>query len=100
MTQSFVLQNLSLSIQESYEPNPGAYKGRIKFRGVYGEIEIQLDTKLSAEVLKLCADSLSRATKELASTMTAAVFNSVPAIQDKTKTGPVVAPEQSDDIPF
>lgn len=63
----------------------GEYVGTLKVSGQHGDIQIQLDAQLSADVLKLCAESLTRATKELASSMTVAVFEAAGlAIEDKT----------------
>lgn len=68
----------------SYRPNAGAYEGQIKYRGEHGTIQIQLDAQLSHEVLKLVAESLTRATKELANDLTAAVFEQTsPALENK-----------------
>ena len=68
------VEYVNIQRNASYDPRPGEYKGRIKFKGQHGEVEIQLDNKLSNEVLRLCAESLTRATKDLAQNLTAAVF--------------------------
>ena len=79
------LESISISLNE-YGQKAGTYDGRIKYRGEYGTTEIYLDAKLSEEVLKLCAESLVRATKELAQNLTAAVFESagIAALEDRS----------------
>ncbi len=79
------LQSINISRTASYSPRPNEYEGTITIKGQHGTIQVILDNKLSSEVLKLCADSLTRATKELAQNLTAAVFeNAGPAIEDKS----------------
>ena len=68
------LQYINIRRNESYEARPGQFKGTLQFKGKHGQVEIPLDETLSAEVLKLCSASLTRATKDLANNLTAAVF--------------------------
>jgi hypothetical protein len=62
------LESLSVAYQD-YGPQKGTYRGEIKFVGEYGSTQIRLDAQLSAELIKLCAASLVRQTKETADVM-------------------------------
>ena len=79
------LEHLRISQNPSYHSRPGEYTGNLKFKGAHGEVEIPLDNALSREVLKLCAESLARATKDIAQNLTASVFENagLPAIENK-----------------
>lgn len=81
-----ILEYLRVERNASYAPRPGEYKGTMKFQGDHGSVEIPLDEELSQEVLKLCAESLTRATKTLASTLTAEMISQVVVvgIEDKS----------------
>jgi hypothetical protein len=68
------LQYIRITMNESWQANPGQYKGELKYNGQHGAVEVQLDEELSAEVLKLVGESLTRATKELVTGLSAAVF--------------------------
>lgn len=70
------IERIVISEVPSYKPLAGSYEGEIKFVGSHGTIEVQLDAALCATVLKVCADSLVKATKELAQNMTSEVFES------------------------
>lgn len=49
-------------------------EGSLRFAGTHGNVEVKLDEKLSGDILKLIAESMARATKELANNITAQVF--------------------------
>lgn len=68
------LSNIEIHKRQSYEGGSGTYLGKIKIIGQYGEVVINLDQQLCADVLKLCAASLVRATKDIADNMSASVF--------------------------
>lgn len=68
------VERLEVHRRESYEEGVGTFKGTLRVKGAYGGIELILDSQLSEDVLKLCAESLTRATRELAQNMTAAVL--------------------------
>lgn len=76
-----VMQSLHISRNESYEALPGQYKGRVSYKGQHGSLELPLDERLSEEILKLVADSIVRASKDLANQLTAATITQAAAGQ-------------------
>ena len=65
------LENLQISRCASYTDRPNDYEGSIKFKGVYGEVKINLDNQLSRRVLEICAEAMTQATRILATHLTA-----------------------------
>jgi hypothetical protein len=80
-----------------YGPDKGTYSGEVKFAGEHGTVNVKLDHALSAEVLKLCAESMTRATKELADNLTAEVFEQAGMALLDIKPG---QPPSGKDTPF
>ncbi len=71
--------------QESYGPRKGEYTGTCKFKGQHGTVEIMLDHAFSSSLLKLVADSVVRASKDLAQNLTAETFAHIGGqIEDKS----------------
>ncbi len=68
------LEWLRIERNPAYSARPGEYKGTLKYQGDHGTVEIPLDNALSNEVLKLAAESITRASKDIAQNLTAAVL--------------------------
>lgn len=68
------LQYLSISKRASYEKGykEGDYKGTVTYSNEAGKIELNLSPALSAAVLVVVADNLVAASREVATTLTAA----------------------------
>lgn len=62
-----------LGITQDYM-SPGAFTGQLTFESGQGSVTVKLDNALSAAVLSLIASSMVRATRNLADTLTAQVF--------------------------
>lgn len=67
------LEYISITKNPHYGARPEEFKGQVKYRSQHGTVEIQLDNKLSVEVLKLVAESITRASRDIADNLTAAV---------------------------
>lgn len=73
--------------RNTYGPRQGEYSGTMCITGYYGEIHLNLDGKLSAEIIKLVAESLVRASQDVANNMTKDIIESqnlLPAPEEDT----------------
>lgn len=71
------LKSLYISIQESWQPHPGAYSGSVEFTGKLGDVKVALDAELSAKVLAVVAVNLVDAAKEMGALLTSQVIDQV-----------------------
>lgn len=71
----------SLSIREDWQ-HPGEYKGELKYKGTFGEIQLHLDAGLSKAILAVVADQLVESSKTLAQNLTAEVITQ-PRLESK-----------------
>lgn len=71
------LESLSISPVSSWEPNykEDSYKGRIKYVGQHGAIEINLTPEFTKKLIAIIAEDLVVASKEVANNLTADVLN-------------------------
>jgi len=67
-----------------YGSDKGQLRGKVKFASKYGEVELALDEETSAQIVKLCADGIVRAGREIAKVMAADVLDglALPAPDD------------------
>jgi len=68
------LNKLSIH-RETYGPSMGKLYGKIEFEGPHGKIEIPLDEVLSQEIVRLCADGITRMSRDVAENLTADVID-------------------------
>jgi hypothetical protein len=68
-----------LNVNEDWK-NPGAYTGELHFKGQYGSVTIKLTPELSKKILALVAEDMVKATRELATTLTADVLSGATAL--------------------
>ena len=94
MTQQIQLTTINISLQ-TYGPNEGKYTGEVRFKGVYGAVEIVLSPSISEKILALCAEGLMQNTRELAETLTANIL-----VSQTTLPAPAPKETTDDDIPF
>jgi len=80
MSTGLVLKRFEVNRNPSYVSEPGSYSGEVVFDNDGSSIKIRLDAQLSSEILKLCAESMTRATKALANDITAQIINQAAAI--------------------
>ena len=92
------LQVSSISIQKTW--NKDTYDGVICFTSEQGSVSVKLDNELSNQVLKLCAESMTRVTKELADNLTASIFEQAGVPQIESKEPSRNAADDIDDLPF
>ncbi len=76
----------NLSIYRQYN---GALEARAEFEGPLGSVKLVLDEQTADEMLRVCADAIVRASRNVAENLTASVIEhaSVPAIPDGRETG-------------
>ena len=71
--------------KEEWGANKGKVMGTIEFKGAIGKIELVLSDEDCREILRLCASRLVAQSKEIATSMTAAVIeNAGMQIEDKS----------------
>lgn len=80
-----ILDQLSITKNTTYDPNPSGYKGHIRFRGAYGAIELALNHELSAQILAIVGNNAVDSAKQLAQNLSTDVFT-VPALESKSAT--------------
>lgn len=78
-----ILEQLTITKNNSYDPIPTGYKGQIRIKGKYGAIELSLNHELSAKILAIIGNNAVDSAKELAENLSADVFT-VPAIAGKS----------------
>lgn len=84
------LSNLSIFRNGSY------FNATVTFQGEYGEVKLQLDKKMSDEVVQVCADAIIRASRTVAERMTEATIQDItPALADQSEEL-----EPDDEIPY
>lgn len=66
-----ILEQLTIRRNESYETNPGSYRGEIKFKNQYGEIKLHLNEETSKKILAVVAEQMVISSRELATNLTA-----------------------------
>ncbi len=66
--------------RDEYGPNKGRLSGKVEFTGQNGAVVLPLDDDLSKQVIAVCADSLVRASKDLANNLTAEIISATPAL--------------------
>jgi hypothetical protein len=66
------IASLNISERQTYEPGyrPNAYKATIKYKGNYGEVTVNLTPDLTTKVMRVIADELVAASKEIANDLT------------------------------
>jgi hypothetical protein len=74
------LEQLHVS-RDAYGETKGQLRGRVEFTGSYGKVELALDEELSLRIVRICADAIVAASREVAEKMTAEVIEgSVPQL--------------------
>lgn len=88
-----ILEQLTITKNSSYSPNPDGFSGQLRFKSQYGAIELQLTPDLSAKILAVVGANAVEASKQIAQNLSADVF-SVPAIE--SKPAPVSKPDDEE----
>lgn len=72
-----------LHIEEipSYVDSSGNYRGKIKFSGNNGVVEIHLNHERIKKILAVVADALVETSKDVAENLTAEIINQVPMLE-------------------
>lgn len=77
-----IVERLEITKNMRYEANPNGYKGRIRFSGEHGEIELALSHELSTKILAIVGQNAVDFAKDLATNLAADVFTA-PALEAK-----------------
>ncbi len=68
------ITKLYITRGEKFSKHPGRLSGKVEFSSVDGEVALNLDEQTSAEIVKLCADGIIRASSAVANLMTADII--------------------------
>lgn len=84
------LKSLSISLNASYEDNPGKYTATIKHEGERGSVELILDSKASEALLACCGQVITEFSHKACLVLEADIKQSVleakqaPALEQET----------------
>lgn len=79
------LTSITIQRNNTWDPHPENFTGKVAYKSKHGEVTVNLDPKLSQEVLKLIADSLVRQSKIFAKDITAETIMQVGGVLEAPK---------------
>ncbi len=68
-----ILEQLTIT-RSTYGPDKGRMSGRVKFSSAAGTVELQLGEEVSRAIVRICAEGIVQASKQVADQMAADVI--------------------------
>lgn len=92
-----ILKSLEISRNESYEPNPGMYKGKVTYVAKGSSVTIALDERVSQNLLAFLGPVLVEASAGLAHQITHCLQTSIGVGIEKRKEIEVIASTKTEE---
>jgi len=85
------LESLEISLNQSYQPNPGQYTGKVKFTNQNGVITVPLNEETSLKILQVVSGQIVATSREMALNLSSACIEHTTGKQIDVDKSEVVA---------